>query len=180
MILTTTPTIEGKIVERYLDVVGTEVIFGAMFLKDWIANAVDTWGGRNLGYEKVFEDARNEAKREIRIKAEAMGADAVLNLRFSYQVLGEKNGMMMVAATGSAVVLTLSREERKIVEAQQKANADAEELNHTVLIDGKAKGPFSKANLRALIESGRLTLSTVTVDADGKPSASVGEVLGQI
>ncbi|HEY4249300.1 MAG TPA: heavy metal-binding domain-containing protein [Lacunisphaera sp.] len=177
MILTTTPTVEGKIVSRYIDVVGTEVIFGAMFLKDWIAQGADDSGGRVNTYEKVFEDARKEAFREIRIKADQIGADAIINLRVSYQVLGEKNGMMMVAVTGSAVALALTKEDREALRQADKLAAAEDAADYMVDFGDRVRGPFSKTQMRAMLSSGRLLPSAVTVDEDGIRGDSVAEVL---
>lgn len=174
MILTTTPTIEGRPVTAYKGVVGAEVIFGAMFLKDVMADATDTWGGRNRVYEKVFEDARERALVELEAKAVTLGASAVLNLRFDYQVLGASNGMMMVAATGTAVELGFSDADRAAQLAVENANA----VNYYVAIDGRERGPFSLLQLRELLAAGKIGYITPTRDESGNLGATIAQLLG--
>lgn len=178
MIITTTPTVEGKIVGRYCGVVGTEVIFGAMFLKDILASGVDFLGGRNETYERVFEDARINATKEIKIKAEAMGADAVVNLKFAYQVLGEKNGMMMVAATGTAVCLTLSKGDRELLESDEKKNLIREVARFYLNFNRVKKGPFSINQMAQMVASEKIHLSDFTYSESSNQGLTVGELLG--
>ncbi len=178
MILSTTPNIEGKIVTTYRGVVGTEVIFGAMFIKDWLASGKDFTGGRNTIYEQVFQDARTEALREIELKAREAGADAVVNLRFDYQVLGEKNGMMMVAATGTAVCLDYSKEERAELTKRQEAHAADDASIYIVTIADKQRGPFSILQLRDLHASGKINRETLATDENGNSVKRIADLLG--
>lgn len=123
LLCVTTNAISGKPVASYIGLVATEVIFGANFLKDFAASITDFVGGRSTTYEKVFEDARSAALQSLIGKAAARGADAILGMRFNYQVLGENNGMMMVAAFGTAVQLAKSSEaetNRKQVDSDGK------------------------------------------------------------
>ncbi len=176
MILTTTPTVEGKIIARYIDIVGTEVIFGAMFLKDWIAEETDFTGGRNGIHKKIFQDARTEALREIRIKAEDIGADAVVNLRFAYQVPGEKNGRMMVAVNGSAVLLDYSPAERKRRNEEEKLPAAEDEPAHYIMRADKMAGPLSLLQLRPLAAEVKIAHDAMTSDEHG----NVGRCIDQL
>ena len=177
MILTTTPTIEGKSILGYFGPVGAEVIFGANFIKDWMAEGTDFWGGRNGAYEKVFADAREKALSELKMKVSMTGANAIVGLRFDYQVLGEKNGMMMVAVTGTAVQVILNKEEQAALNAAQKAHADAELPQFMVNVADKLRGPFSVMQLRDLVAAGRLTKDALTSDEDGKVGMKVGELI---
>ena len=51
MIITTTPSVEGKEIEAYLDIVFGEVISGVNFLKDFKAGLSNFFGGRSSSYE---------------------------------------------------------------------------------------------------------------------------------
>ena len=105
MILTTTPTIEGRtIVENKGDVFG-EVIVGVNFIKDVAASLRDFFGGRSNTYEKELIAARDTAMNELKARAMAVGADAVVGFDIDYEVLGQNSGMLMVTASGTAVKL---------------------------------------------------------------------------
>jgi len=106
MIVTTTPSVEGHPVKEYLGVVTGEAIIGANILKDIFAAVRDVVGGRSEAYEDALRSARGEALREMVREAEARGADAVVGMDLDYEVLGAKNGMLMVTACGTAVNLT--------------------------------------------------------------------------
>jgi len=103
MIVTTTPTVEGRPVQEYLGVVTGEAIIGANILKDIFAAVRDVVGGRSEAYEEALRTARGEAVREMVREAEARGASAVVGMDLDYEVLGAKNGMLMVTACGTAV-----------------------------------------------------------------------------
>ncbi|MBR4994782.1 MAG: putative heavy metal-binding protein [Alistipes sp.] len=105
MILTTTPTIEGRTITEYKGVVFGEVIVGINFIKDFAASIRDFIGGRSNTYEKELISARDSAMNEMRQRAMAMGADAVVGIDIDYEVLGQNGGMLMVTASGTAVKL---------------------------------------------------------------------------
>ena len=105
MILTTTPTIEGRTIVEYKGVVFGEVIVGVNFIKDFAASIRDFIGGRSNTYENELVDARETAMNELRTRAMAMGADAVVGIDIDYEVLGQNGSMMMVTASGTAVKL---------------------------------------------------------------------------
>ena len=105
MILTTTPTIEGRTITEYRGVVFGEVIVGINFIKDFAASIRDFIGGRSNTYEKELIAARDSAMNEMRQRAMAMGADAVVGIDVDYEVLGQNGGMLMVTVSGTAVRL---------------------------------------------------------------------------
>ena len=105
MILTTTPTIEGRQIVAYKGVVFGEVIAGVDFLKDIAASIRNFVGGRSASYEEELIHARSQAMDELQQRATQMGADAVVGIDIDYEVLGANNGMLMVTASGTAVKL---------------------------------------------------------------------------
>ena len=105
MILTTTPTIEGRTIIEYKGVVFGEVIVGVNFIKDFAASIRDLIGGRSNTYEQELVDARQTAMEELKARAMAIGADAVVGIDIDYEVLGQSGGMLMVTASGTAVKL---------------------------------------------------------------------------
>ena len=105
MILTTTPTIEGRTIIEYKGAVFGEVIVGVNFIKDFAASIRDLIGGRSNTYEQELVEARQTAMEELKARAMAMGADAVVGIDIDYEVLGQSGGMLMVTASGTAVKL---------------------------------------------------------------------------
>ncbi len=105
MILTTTPSVEDKKVQRYLGIVTGEAILGAHLFKDIFAGIRDLVGGRSATYEKELGRAREIALEELSQRATSLGANAVIGIDLDYEVLGQGNSMLMVTASGTAVVV---------------------------------------------------------------------------
>ncbi|MFN9580823.1 MAG: heavy metal-binding domain-containing protein [Novosphingobium sp.] len=105
MIVTTTPTIEGRPVQKYLGVVTGEVIVGANMFRDLFASIRDIVGGRSGSYEDVLARARIQALDEMKQFAAGMGGTAVVGVDLDYEVLGANGSMLMVSATGTAAVV---------------------------------------------------------------------------
>ena len=105
MILTTTPTIEGRTITEYRGVVFGEVIEGVNFIRDFAASIRNVVGGRSGSYEEELVNARNNAMRELESRAYQVGADAVVGIDIDYEVLGDNGNMLMVTASGTAVKL---------------------------------------------------------------------------
>ncbi len=105
MISTTTPTIDGKVIEEYKGIVFGEVISGVDFVKDFVAGLSNFFGGRSSTYEDELINARQQAIAEMEKRASQIGANAVVGVDIDYEVLGANNGMLMVTASGTAVVV---------------------------------------------------------------------------
>ncbi len=106
VIVTTTPTIEGRRIESYLGLVTGEVILGANAMRDVFAAVTDFFGGRSGQYEQVLARGRNQALDEMEERAVAMGANAVVGIDLDYEVIGGKGSMLMVSVSGTAVRLS--------------------------------------------------------------------------
>ena len=105
MILTTTPSVEGRTISEYKGVVFGEVISGVNFIRDFAASIRNIVGGRSGSYEDELIKARSQAMNEMSKRAVRLGADAVVGIDIDYEVLGEGGGMLMVTASGTAVKL---------------------------------------------------------------------------
>jgi len=105
MIVSTTPSIEGRKVKEYKGIVFGEVISGVDFIKDFAAGLTNFFGGRSNSYEGELIEARQNALFEMQKRAESMGANAIVGVDIDYEVLGQANNMLMVTASGTAVVL---------------------------------------------------------------------------
>ena len=105
MILTTTPTIEGRPVKQYLGIVTGETIIGANAIKDFMASLTDFFGGRSTTYEQVLIEGKETALREIQDRAAQLGANAIVGIDLDYETAGANGGMLMVTASGTAVLV---------------------------------------------------------------------------
>ena len=105
MILSTTPTIEGQTIREYKGVVTGETIIGANFVKDFFAGIRDIVGGRSGSYEKVLREAKDTSLKEMEERARDLGANAIVGIDIDYETIGQGNSMLMVATSGTAVVI---------------------------------------------------------------------------
>ena len=105
MILTTTPQIEGHPIREYKGLVTGETIIGSNVIKDIKASIKDFFGGRSGSYERVLIEAKETSLKEMTARAQSMGANAIVGIDIDYETIGEKGSMLMVAASGTAVVI---------------------------------------------------------------------------
>ncbi len=103
MVITTTSTVDGRPVKQYLGIINAQSIIGANIFKDIFAGLRDVFGGRSKTYEKVLEQAKEDALRELAQKAQAIGADGILGVDLDFETVGSGGSMLMVIATGTAV-----------------------------------------------------------------------------
>ena len=105
MILSTTPQIEGHTIREYKGIVTGETIIGANMFKDFLAGIRDIVGGRSGSYEKVLAEAKDTSMMEMMQRAQAIGANAIIGIDIDYETIGANGSMLMVATSGTAVVL---------------------------------------------------------------------------
>lgn len=105
MILSTTSSIEGRSITAYKGLVCGEVVIGAHLGKDILASFTNLVGGRSESYESTLRETRDDAIREMIEEATKLGANAIVGVKFDYGVVGQQGSMMMVAVSGTAVVV---------------------------------------------------------------------------
>ena len=105
MLVTTTPIIEGKRIIHYYGIVSGETIIGANVFRDFLAGIRDFVGGRSGAYEEVLRQAKETAIKEMEEQAARLGANAVIGVGLDYETVGGSGSMLMVTATGTAVVI---------------------------------------------------------------------------
>ena len=105
MILSTTPQIEGHSIRQYMGVVTGETIIGANIFKDFFAGIRDIVGGRSSSYEEVLREAKDTSLKEMSSRAQMLGANAVIGIGIDYETIGANGSMLMVATSGTAVVI---------------------------------------------------------------------------
>ena len=105
MLTTTTPHIEGMRRVKYYGIVSGETIIGANFIRDIFAGVRDFIGGRSNSYEKVLREAKATALQEMEEEARRLGANAVIGVDLDYETVGSNGSMLMVTASGTAVLV---------------------------------------------------------------------------
>jgi len=104
LLLTTTNTIENKNIVKYVGLVTGEAIIGASLFRDIFAGIRDIVGGRSGSYEEVLREAKDNAVSEMEENAKQLGANAVIGIDLDYETVGQNGSMLMVTASGTAVV----------------------------------------------------------------------------
>lgn len=105
MLVVTTNAVEGKKVVRYIGLVSGEAILGANIFQDFFAGIRDIIGGRSAAYEQELRKAKDIAIAEMTQQAQSMGGNAVIGVDLDYETIGGNGSMLMVSASGTAVVL---------------------------------------------------------------------------
>lgn len=104
MLITTTNNLEGKKIIKYLGLVSGEAILGANIFKDFFAGIRDVVGGRSAAYEKELKKAKNIALQEMVAESMSLGGNAVIAVDLDYETIAQGGSMLMVAASGTAVL----------------------------------------------------------------------------
>jgi uncharacterized protein YbjQ (UPF0145 family) len=105
MLVTTTSTLDGKRITKYLGLVSGEAILGANIFRDLFAGIRDIVGGRSAAYEQELRRAKDIAVQEMLEQAKGLGANAVVGVDLDYETVGQSGGMLMVSASGTAVII---------------------------------------------------------------------------
>jgi len=106
MIVTTSMFVAGREIEREINVVTSECVYGMNIFRDIFAGFRDVVGGRSKASEKVLRDARKEAMEGLKNEAAKLRADAVIAIDIDYmEVSVGKSGMLVAIASGTAVKL---------------------------------------------------------------------------
>lgn len=105
MLITTTTAIQNRTIKEYKGIVSGEAIIEANLFKDIFAGLRDIVGGRSGSYEKVLREAKDNALADLEMAAKAMGANAVIAVDLDYETIGSGGSMLMVSASGTAVIL---------------------------------------------------------------------------
>ncbi|MEQ9441484.1 MAG: heavy metal-binding domain-containing protein [Cyclobacteriaceae bacterium] len=104
MLITTTSTLQDKTITEHLGLVSGEAIIGANVFRDFFAGIRDIVGGRSGSYERALRDAKEIALKEMQEEAEKLGANAVIAVDLDYETVGKESSMLMVTASGTAIV----------------------------------------------------------------------------
>lgn len=139
MIVTTTNSIEGYTIRKYLGVVNANVVIGTNLFSDIAASLTDVFGGRSGSYKSKLTTIYDEVMKELTGKAESYHADAIVGLHVDFdEVSGGGKSMFMVSASGTAITLEKTTQDRyflydlleKIYDYKEKGILTEEEFDY--------------------------------------------------
>jgi uncharacterized protein YbjQ (UPF0145 family) len=107
IVLTTSYEVAGRKIQNEIEIITAECVYGMNIFRDFFAAVRDIFGGRSAATQTVLRDARRTVLTELKREALTVGADAVIAVDLDYQELsaGNKGGMLMIVASGTAVKL---------------------------------------------------------------------------
>jgi uncharacterized protein YbjQ (UPF0145 family) len=106
LIVTTTNSIEGKEIEKYIDIISDRIVVGAGLFSEFFAGFTDVFGGRSEKFESRMHELYRDLMISMKTQADAMHADAIVGLKIDMDEISGKNlQMFMISGTGTAVKL---------------------------------------------------------------------------
>ena len=103
MILSNLETVPGKRIQKHLGLVQGSTVRTKHVGRDIMASLKNVFGGELKGYTELLQEARQEAIRRMLQQAQAEGANAVINIRFSTSSITQ--GAAELFVYGTAVVV---------------------------------------------------------------------------
>jgi uncharacterized protein YbjQ (UPF0145 family) len=103
--LTTTPTVEGRHIKQYHGVVMSESVFGTNFSSHALPGLRNAARERSDSHKQELHKARRHALEELQAEARNVGANGVVGIHIQYEIAGDNDSIIMVFASGTAVVL---------------------------------------------------------------------------
>ncbi len=103
MILTTLEFVPGKTITKHLGLVQGSTVRAKHAGKDIMAGIKNIFGGELTAYTELLHESRDEAIQRMREQAQATGANAILNIRFSTSSITQ--GASEIFTYGTAVTL---------------------------------------------------------------------------
>lgn len=110
MLSATTPSIEGYSIVHYKGIVTSHCVEGLNMVKDFAANISDFLGGRSGVFEGAFSKADAKALSELQSACRSAGGNALIGVSFEHQIVHGQSSMLLVTATGTAVVVESKRD----------------------------------------------------------------------
>lgn len=104
-VLLTTETAPNLNITKRIEIVTAEVAYGMNIFKDLFAAVRDVVGGRSEAVQSTMRDARRTALYELKKEAYEVGANAVVGVDLDYVEISSNSNMIMLVASGTAVVI---------------------------------------------------------------------------
>ena len=113
VIITTTNKISCYTVKEYKGMVCVNQVVGANVIADIFASWTDFFGGTSGVYRNRLDDLFSDVKSQLIVRAEKLGANAILGLRFSFnEISGKDKSMFMVSGYGTSAFIEPDNIER--------------------------------------------------------------------
>ncbi|MEM7362964.1 MAG: YbjQ family protein [Pseudomonadota bacterium] len=103
MLISNLEVVPGKHIRQHLGLVQGSTVRAKNVGRDIMAGLKNLVGGELVGYTELLEEARSEATDRMKAQAEAIGANAILNVRFSTSSVAQ--GAAELFVYGSAVII---------------------------------------------------------------------------
>jgi uncharacterized protein YbjQ (UPF0145 family) len=99
MILTNIETVPGKTITEHLGIVSGSTVRAKHFGRDIMASLKNVVGGELKGYTELLQDSRQQATERMQEKAEELGADAIVNVRYATSSVAQGAAELYVYGT---------------------------------------------------------------------------------
>ena len=103
MLLATTDTICGKTIVKQLGLVKGNTIRARHIGRDIMAGFKNVFGGELKGYTELLAESREEAMERMTEQAKSLGANAIVNVRFSTSSVAAGAAELYVYGTAVSV-----------------------------------------------------------------------------
>lgn len=103
MIVTNLEQLPGKTISKHFGLVQGNTIRAKHVGRDIMASFKNIFGGELTGYTELLSESRQEATDRMIAQAESMGANAILNVRYSTSSVTQ--GAAELYAYGTAVLM---------------------------------------------------------------------------
>ena len=103
MIITNIETVPGKTIVKHLGMVSGNTVRSKHAGRDLMAGLKNIFGGELKGYTELLNESRQEALERMQAQAKKLGANAVINIRFSTSSIAA--GASELMAYGTAVYI---------------------------------------------------------------------------
>jgi uncharacterized protein YbjQ (UPF0145 family) len=103
MLISNLEVVPGKTIIKHLGLVQGSTVRSKHVGRDIMAGLKNVFGGELKGYTELLEDSRSEALQRLEAQAKAIGANAVINVRFSTSSVAQ--GASEIFVYGTAVIV---------------------------------------------------------------------------
>ncbi len=103
MLMTTLEFVPGKTITKHLGLVQGSTVRSKHVGRDMMAGLKNVFGGELKGYTELLQESREEAIERMQEQAKSIGANAILNIRFSTSSITQ--GASELFTYGTAVII---------------------------------------------------------------------------
>ncbi len=140
IITTSTDSIEGVRIEKYIDVISTNVVVGTNFFSDFGASITDLFGGLSDTYQAKLQKIYRIGIDKLKTKATNLGANAILGIKIDFdEISGKGKSMFMISTFGTAVKIREIEKAEKIKLSESDSIVGLEmleqEYNKRIILD---------------------------------------------